>query len=185
MRYASLFLVLGALSATPAAAVECADPARMMAMSQAGYLKAPAPETLAHTAYRKADGSAGDLKEFRGKPLLITFWATWCPNCRRESPALDKTASDLTPKGMQFLQLSIDDSPAAPRAWQARQDFKSLTAAHDPGKDLFNSLCLAATPTHVVLDAEGRMTELFIGAQPWEHESAVRYLEGLAAGEAS
>src|ERR1700685_444114 len=49
------------------------------------------------------------LEQYRGKPLLITFWATWCEPCRAEFPMLNQLISAYKPKGLKFVGINLDD----------------------------------------------------------------------------
>jgi thiol-disulfide isomerase/thioredoxin len=49
------------------------------------------------------------LKQYLGKPLLVTFWATWCEPCRDEYPMLNELAKQYAPQGLQVVGVSLDD----------------------------------------------------------------------------
>ena len=49
------------------------------------------------------------LEQYRGKPLLITFWATWCEPCRAEFPMLNQLISEYQPKGLKVVGINLDD----------------------------------------------------------------------------
>jgi len=55
------------------------------------------------------DGRTIRLSDYRGKVLVMDFWATWCPPCRQETPALVRIANELGPRGVEVLGLHIDD----------------------------------------------------------------------------
>ncbi len=61
------------------------------------------------------DGSEIKLSQMRGKYVLITFWASWCPDCRRETPALQQLWSQYRDKGLQIAGISYDTNR---EAWQ-------------------------------------------------------------------
>ena len=65
-------------------------------------------------------GGELDLQSFRGKPLLVNFWATWCPPCVEELPMIDAFSREHAAKGLQVLALAIDQ-PSAVRRFLERQ----------------------------------------------------------------
>jgi thiol-disulfide isomerase/thioredoxin len=73
-----------------------------------GY--AAVPELAA--SLTSLDGSAHSLRELRGHPTVVNFWATWCGPCREEMPLLQKMADAYAAKGVTFIAISIDDPPA-------------------------------------------------------------------------
>jgi thiol-disulfide isomerase/thioredoxin len=56
-----------------------------------------------------ADGYQKLLQQYRGKPLLVTFWATWCEPCRDEYPMLNELAKQYAPQGLKVVGISMDD----------------------------------------------------------------------------
>jgi len=56
-----------------------------------------------------ADGYQKLLQQYRGKPLLVTFWATWCEPCRDEYPMLNELAKRYAPQGLKVVGISMDD----------------------------------------------------------------------------
>jgi thiol-disulfide isomerase/thioredoxin len=52
-------------------------------------------------------GKPISLSQFKGKPTVVVFWATWCPPCRREIPTLKNIHKDYTPKGLQMVSVAI------------------------------------------------------------------------------
>jgi peroxiredoxin len=96
------------------AALEGEEAERMTALARqtlkeidvAMKLKIGSPP-IAFTA-KGLDGAALSLDTFRGKVLLLDFWATWCPPCRRELPSLKKTYAELHEKGFEILGISLD-----------------------------------------------------------------------------
>jgi thiol-disulfide isomerase/thioredoxin len=56
-----------------------------------------------------AQGYQKLIEQYRGKPLLVTFWATWCEPCRDEYPMLNELAKEYAPKGLQVVGVNLDD----------------------------------------------------------------------------
>ncbi len=67
------------------------------------------PEQLPHFIMQDTDGAIRDSKEWRGKVLIINYWATWCPPCRKEMPTLMEFQDQYGPQGVQVLGIAVDD----------------------------------------------------------------------------
>jgi thiol-disulfide isomerase/thioredoxin len=81
---------------------------------------APGAEAaLWNLQFQTPQGSTIAMQSFRGKPLLLNFWATWCPPCVEEFPLLDSFYRQHAAKGWQVLGLAIDQ-PSAVRAFLAK-----------------------------------------------------------------
>jgi thiol-disulfide isomerase/thioredoxin len=75
-----------------------------LAIAQETKVRAPHdPELIDAQGYQKL------IEQYRGKPLLVTFWATWCEPCRDEYPMLNDLAKEYAPKGLQVVGVNLDD----------------------------------------------------------------------------
>jgi thiol-disulfide isomerase/thioredoxin len=84
----------------------------LILLAAAGTMAAPqAPKTTAprDPELIDAQGYQKLLEQYRGKPLLVTFWATWCEPCRDEYPMLNELAKQYAPQGLKVVGVSMDD----------------------------------------------------------------------------
>ncbi|MBQ0130671.1 MAG: TlpA family protein disulfide reductase [Comamonas sp.] len=117
---------------------------------------------------QQPDGSTLALETLRGRPLLVNFWATWCPPCVRELPMIDRFAQAQIAagaQGIQVLGLAVDQAPAVQK-WLARQPLSfpvALTGAG--GVTLTRSLgnINGGLPFTLLLDQQGRVRQRKIG----------------------
>ncbi len=103
------------------------------------------------------DGVPMAMQGFSGKPLLLNFWATWCPPCVEELPLLSQFQEAQRSRGWQVLGLAVDQ-PSAVRTWLARSPLTFPVAmaglgGTDLSKQLGNST--GGLPFSVVLGADG------------------------------
>jgi thiol-disulfide isomerase/thioredoxin len=145
----------GAAPAGGAAAVKVGELDR----SRAGK---PAPGTV----IEGPGGLPDTLAAFRGKPLLLNLWATWCPPCVAEMPTLDALAVREGSK-LQVLPVSEDIGRAEVDAWLAGRDFKALGAWMDRDMELMQALGVSTLPTTILFDAQGREVWRLAGAEDW------------------
>lgn len=111
------------------------------------------------------DGAVLDMATLRGRPLLLNFWATWCPPCIKEFPLLDRFAREHAAKRWQVLGLAID-RPQPVRDFLARVPVSFHTAiAGMAGMDLMRGLgnTAGALPFSIAFDADGRARHQKLG----------------------
>lgn len=128
-------------------------------------MEAGAEQALWGLEFEKPEGGALAVKSFAGKPLLLNFWATWCPPCVEELPMLNAFYREHAAKGWQVLGLAIDQ-PSAVRKFLARipLDFP-VGLAGLGGTDLGRSLgnLTGGLPFTVVLGGEGKVLHRKMG----------------------
>lgn len=107
-------------------------------------------------------GKRVSLQNFRGKPLVVNFWASWCPSCREEMPALANVASRYGNR-VRFLGIIFQDTEANAIAFekQAKIPYKS---ALDPGGKAAAVYKISGVPETFVIDSKGRLRYSWIGA---------------------
>lgn len=124
-----------------------------------------APASLWQQTFETPEGASLVLSAFQGRPLLLNFWATWCPPCIAELPLLNDFFRQNTANGWQVLGIAVDQAPAV-RAFLARKplDFP-VAMAGLTGTELARSLgnLGGGLPFTVVLSADGQMLHRKIG----------------------
>jgi len=117
------------------------------------------------------------LSDFKGKVVILDFWATWCGPCRAEIPEFVKLQSKYKDKGLAIVGLSLDsdgESVVAPFARKHDINYTMLLA-NDGTARLYGGV--NAIPTTFILDRQGRIVKKFIGVMPREtFEQAIQPL---------
>ena len=116
------------------------------------------------------------LSQFRGKPVLLNFWATWCPPCVQEMPSLVALQKQLGDKVI-ILAVSEDDDDAAYKQF-IRDHNVDLFTVRDTrhNNELYGT---TGFPETFVIDANGKILRKFIGPQEWTSPEIVEYLQKL------
>lgn len=135
------------------------------------------PPTLPDFTLTKLDGSRLGRADLRGKPLLVEFWATWCPPCRGTLAWLGELRRRHQGR-LDVVALAVESDPEPVRRIAASLDLPIHWAMAPPELVLeFGNL--SAVPTLLLFDAEGRTQEIFYGAPPDLHARVDRALASL------
>ncbi|MGH2619940.1 MAG: TlpA family protein disulfide reductase [Anaerolineales bacterium] len=129
------------------------------AVNEPGLLEgSPAPDFQ----LSRADGGSIRLGDYRGKVVLLNFWATWCLPCRSEMPLIQTTYEQLGGQG--FVALGVDfDEPAEVVTAFGNELEIGFPLLLDPGGEVQRLYRVVGYPTSVILDREGRITAYHIG----------------------
>ena len=132
--------------------------------------------------FEDPEGRPVTLAAFRGRPLLVNFWATWCGPCIVEMPALDRLAV-REGEALQVLAIS-QDTGGRPlvSGFFGQRDFQRLEPYLDAEMGLMAALQLDTLPTTILYDAEGREVWRMTGMAEWEGERAARLLAEAEGG---
>jgi len=106
------------------------------------------------------DGRQLALSDFRGTPLVVNFWASWCVPCRQEAPALNAAAREYKGR-VQFLGVDIQDSDSAARAYQA--EFMSPYPVGPAIKGSYREWGVTAPPETFFIDRQGVVVSKVVG----------------------
>ena len=110
---------------------------------------------------------AGDtvrISSFRGQPLLLNLWATWCTPCRREAPYLQSLAERHRADGLQVVGLSLDRAGFEPEIRDFMEEFGvSYTVLRDPGMVAMERYPVAGLPGTFLVDRGGTITYALAG----------------------
>jgi thiol-disulfide isomerase/thioredoxin len=122
-------------------------------------------------------GEPGDLARYRGKLVLVNFWATWCAPCVREMPSLDRLQAALGSEGLVVLPLSLD-GPTKPRVepfYQA-QKLINLPILFDEKSATFGGFRVAVLPTSILIGRDGKEIGRLEGPAEWDAPEALALL---------
>jgi cytochrome c biogenesis protein CcmG/thiol:disulfide interchange protein DsbE len=157
------------------------------ASGSAGGGRAGSEATLPDFKIPTMDGRTIGFSDYRGKVLVVDFWATWCPPCRQETPALVKIANELGPRGVEVLGLHIDDrgrsSPDTIRDFVKQFGISyTIGLATDEMFIAYLGREDDAIPQTLVFGRDGRLVAHLIGYDPSSPDLDQAVQQALAAG---
>ena len=124
-----------------------------------------------------ADGEHG-LEEFRGRWVVLNFWATWCAPCREEMPALDRLQGLLPDLAVVAVAVGPNPKPAIEK-FVSEVGLEKLTLWRDPQSTLARGMGVLGLPVTVIVDPEGAEVARLIGGAAWDSEGARAVLAAL------
>jgi peroxiredoxin len=109
-----------------------------------------------------SDGRVARLSDFRGQPVWLNFWGSWCPPCRSEMPDMQAAYEALAPRGLVMLAVGLDEPPSATFDYAARNGATYLVASDPERKTTGAAYPIVNFPTHVLIDREGIVRQIVL-----------------------
>ncbi len=108
------------------------------------------------------DGRALTSDSLRGKVVLVNFWATWCPYCRKEKPVIDAFWRDYRERGFEVVSISVDDPPEKIAAWMRDKEYAFMAAPTNASvTHAFGNV--TSVPTSFIVDTDGHIRHKIAG----------------------
>jgi thiol-disulfide isomerase/thioredoxin len=172
-------LAISLALALPAAAQEAKPPlSGEMKKFELQADRKPAPAL----AFKDKTDADMNLGAFKGKVVLVNFWATWCVPCIKEMPSLDRLAAKIGGDRFAVVALSLD-GPSRPKVepFIRSRNLDHLQVYFDTRRKSYGAMNIAVLPTSVLVDAQGREVGRLQGDADWdtpEAEALVRHVIG-------
>jgi peroxiredoxin len=123
-------------------------------------------------------GSEVSLEDYRGKVILINFWATWCLPCRIEMPSMEKLYAKFKNDGFTILAIDMQEDADSVRAFREQYQL-NFPILLDSDGDVGQFYGVISIPTTYLVDREGYIIGGAIGARNWADESAFMLIDQL------
>ena len=131
------------------------------------------------------DGASHRLADYRGKVVLVNFWATWCGPCRDEMPSIQELKDKLAGKPFVVLAVNLDEPESRIRKFLSQMKVKlDFPVLLDPEREVARAWGARILPASYVIGADGKIRYSLVGELDWGHELVVsRIAELLPAGK--
>jgi peroxiredoxin len=124
------------------------------------------------------NGKPTQLSDMRGKVVVLNFWASWCPPCVEETPALNRLQARIERQGGTVLAVSVDDSESDYQKFLREQNVNFPTW-RDPEKKVNLEYGTTIFPETYIIDRDGKIARKVIGPQEWDRGENYAFLESL------
>ncbi len=120
------------------------------------------------------------LSSYRGKVVMLNFWATWCPPCRREMPSLERLYSKLKDQGFVVIAVNQFESPDLVFEFTGRLSLEpTFPILFDRDSRVAEQFGVKGLPTTYLLDKDGRIRYRAIGGREFDHAEIEEMIKGL------
>jgi thiol-disulfide isomerase/thioredoxin len=123
-------------------------------------------------------GKVVDLKDLRGKVVVVNFWATWCEPCREEMPSLARLRERFQGRPLEVLTVNYGEGTTRIRDFLQRQNI-SLPVLLDPEKEAALAWRAGGLPITFLVDRQGKVRHYAFGERDWSDDETVALVENL------
>jgi peroxiredoxin len=124
------------------------------------------------------DGNTHRLSDYRGKVLIINFWATWCPPCREEMPSMDRAWEMLKEEGILMLAVNVGEDEDSIFQFTANYPV-GFPLLMDRDSKVVGEWPIRGLPTTFVVDPQGRLAYRAIGGRTWDDAELLAPIRAL------
>ncbi|CAN0589718.1 unnamed protein product, partial [Ectocarpus sp. 12 AP-2014] len=138
------------------------------------------PVAVSNEAFTHADGGEHTLEQFKGKHIVLNFWATWCAPCRKEMPMLSELQTEFGGNTFEIVTIATGRNELAGiRRFFDEIAVDNLPIYLDPRQKLAREMGVLGLPVTLVIDPDGNEIGRMIGDAEWNSESAKAIIKSL------
>ena len=170
-----ILLLACALVVAPGVAARAADPAAQLELVRPDRAQPAKPFEVP-----TPDGARLALADFRGRVVLLNFWATWCGPCKEEMPAMERLYQKFREQGLVVVAVS-NDSEGSTRsvARFVKESGLTFPVGLDPRLRVASLYGVRVLPVSLIIDRKGRITHIALGPREWDRPAASQLFESL------
>ncbi len=123
-------------------------------------------------------GRTHRLSDYKGRVVLLNFWATWCPPCREELRSLESLRKDYKDKRLVIIAISVDRDIEKVKRF-LREISTSFIILHDGKYSVYKKYNVFSVPMTFLIDRKGRIVDIFFGEQDWTSPTIKEQIDSL------
>ncbi|QYX65008.1 TlpA family protein disulfide reductase [Shewanella putrefaciens] len=130
--------------------------------------------------FNDVDGKTIDFSQFKGKIIMVNMWATWCPPCVRELPAIERLATKFKAEDFVLLPISIDaEGKQQVQPFLSSLGMPNFNSYYDQPQSLGDVFPLDTIPATFILDQQGQLIAFVRSYVDWDDAKAVSLIQGF------
>jgi len=175
-----------ALSATPAAAEMSTAEIAALKAARTGDMKKliihDEPRPRLETEFRTVRDTGRTLEYFEGKVMVVNFWATWCPPCRKEMPSIDRLNAAISGDDFGVIAISLDRADVEKiETFFMSVNVETLDIYREPSLRMGTEGGILGMPITLILDRQGKEVARLQGEAEWDSPEAQKMIRDIAA----
>jgi len=123
-------------------------------------------------------GGNATLSSYKGKVVILNFWATWCPPCRTEMPSMETLYQRFNAQGLEILAVDIGEDLSTVRQFISNSGY-SFPVMLDSGNRVSSVYGMKAIPTSYIIDREGKIIGRVVGGILWDNQRVITAIDAL------
>jgi peroxiredoxin len=127
---------------------------------------------------RDVDGKLHRLADYRGKVVILNFWATWCPPCRYEMPSMERARKKIEGENMVILAVDVGEDEDTIFSFIANYEVHFPLLMDQEAKTI-KSYPVIGLPTTYIIDPQGNVTHRVVGSREWDDDALLDKLRQL------
>jgi len=129
----------------------------------------------------RLDGGKSALNDFKGKVVLLNFWATWCMPCRKEMPSMQALWQKYSEKDLLVVAISIDEGAKSQVASFIKRLKLGFPILLDPEGKVSDLYKVSGLPASYLIDRDGKLISHIVGSEDWASAEAFSLMDTLLA----
>lgn len=148
---------------------------------QSNIVENQAPQALPAVRFYDAKGAAATLADFKGQPMVINLWATWCPPCVGELPSLDRLQAKMKSKGLKVIAISMDkgDNMDAVTKFLQKRRIEHFAPYWDKDRQVMEAFEVENLPVSFLVSRDGKIVKRLEGPAVWDKGDALKSVQEL------